>query len=449
MVDTAVDTETEMSQALKLEVSGLAEDFFRSLTKRELEHLPYWWEFWARPKQIAPPGNWTYWLMLAGRGFGKTRSLSEWVIRKAREMPGSRGAIVGQTAGDVRDVLIEGESGILACSPPDFMPEYVASKRRLTWPNGTVATLFSAEKPDSMRGPQFHWAAVDELAAWRYEDAWSMLQFGLRLGDNPQCAIATTPRPTPVIRGLVSDPHCVVTHGTTYENRANLAASFFEQIIRKYEGTRLGRQELLAHILDDTPGALWNRDMLDATRVLLVPKFERIVVAIDPAATTGTTGIVVIGVAKDGRDLHGYVLDDVTPEAGVSPATWAATAVAAYSKWQADSIVAEANQGGEMVRHTIHTVPGGDKIRVKLVRATRGKYTRAEPVGALFEQGRAHMVGMLAKLEDELCTWVPGEDSPNRLDAMVWGFTETMIDNKAPLPAVAPTGMGKISKWGN
>jgi phage terminase large subunit-like protein len=449
MVDTAVDTETEMSQALRLEVSGLADDFFRALSKRELEHLPYWWDFWARPKQIAPPGNWTYWLLLAGRGFGKTRSISEWVIRKAREMPGSRGAIVGQTAGDVRDVLIEGESGILACSPPDFMPDYVASKRRLTWPNGTVATLFSAEKPDSMRGPQFHWAAVDELAAWRYEDAWSMLQFGLRLGENPQCAIATTPRPTPVIRGLVSDPHCVVTHGTTYENRANLAASFFEQIIRKYEGTRLGRQELLAHILDDTPGALWNRAMLDETRVLHVPALEKIVVAIDPAATTGTTGIVVVGVAKVGGVLNGYVLDDVTPEAGASPATWAATAVAAYSKWRANLIVAEANQGGEMVRHTIHTMPDSSKLPVKLVRATRGKYTRAEPVGALYEQGRAHMVGSLAKLEDELCTWVPGEESPNRLDAMVWGFTELMVDTKPEVPHIAPTGLGKISKWGN
>lgn len=420
----------EMSDAQKLSASPpeLVEQFFARLSDEELLHLPYWWKFWARPKQLAPPGDWTYVLWLAGRGFGKSRALSEWAIQKAMDMPGSRGAIVAATAADARDVMIEGESGILACSPPDFKPEYNASKRRLTWPNGTVATIFSAEKPDRLRGPQFHWAVADELAAWRYGDAWDMLQFGLRLGVNPQCAIATTPRPTAVIRELVNNPTCVVIHGTTYENRANLASNFFRQVIKRYEGTRLGRQELMAQILDDVPGALWTRGMMDGTRVIQPPPLYRLVVAIDPAATTGTTGIVVVGIGKVRGEVNGYVLEDCTTPAGASPKQWGEAAVAAYHKWGADLIVAEVNHGGEMVKRIIETTRDSDSVKYKSVRASRGKYTRAEPVSALFEKGTAHMVGSLAKLEDECCTWVPGEDSPNRMDAMVWGFTELMVE---------------------
>ena len=449
MIDTAVLTDRELSQAEQMSLwpPDLVEAFFAGLTETEVKALPYTWPFWARPKQLAPDGDWTYWLLLAGRGFGKTRTVVEWGIEQAQSMPGSRGAIVAATAADARDVLVEGESGFLAVSDPDFMPLYEPSKRRLTWPNGSVATIYSADKPDRLRGPQHHWAIADELAAWRYMEAWDMLQFGLRLGDNPQCAIATTPRPLPIIKELIQDDTCVVTHGTTYENKANLADSFFRKIIKKYEGTRLGRQELLAVILDDVPGALWNRTLLDKTRRVTLPTMFKIVVAVDPAASTGQTGILVIGVAMIDDVEHGFVLDDVTPDAGASPGTWGLAAVAAYNKWEANAIVGEINNGGRMVEHVIRTVEGGKDVVYKEVRASRGKYTRAEPVSSLFEQDRGHIVGYLGPLEDELCEWVPdtGQESPNRLDAMVWGFTELMIDEDEPATATAAPAVVSVS----
>lgn len=451
--DTAVDLdydELSDAQRLALQPPDIVDEFFSSLTDEEANALLYEWSFWARPKQKPPPGNWTYWLLLAGRGFGKTKTVAHWAIDKARDMPGSRGAVVAATAADARDVLVEGASGILASSPPDFMPVYEPSKRRLTWPNGSVATIFSADQPDRLRGPQFHWAVADELAAWRFaQDAWDMLQFGLRLGENPQCAIATTPRPTAVIKELVADENCVVTHGTTYENRENLAPAFFRQVIAKYENTRLGRQELLAQILDDVPGALWNRDLLDSTRVKHAPECFKIVVAVDPASSTGTTGIVVVGVGKLDGITHGYVLEDCTTEAGASPGAWGLAAVQAYHRWQADAIVAEVNHGGNMVEHVIRTVEGGKNVSYRAVRASRGKYTRAEPVASLFEQKKAHCVGMLGLLEDELCTWIPGEDSPNRLDAMVWGFTDLMLDGAQDVAMPPPVGLNKPSQWRN
>ncbi len=451
--DTAVDLdydELSDAQRLALQPPDIVDEFFSSLTDEEANALLYEWSFWARPKQKPPPGNWTYWLLLAGRGFGKTKTVAHWAIDKARDMPGSRGAVVAATAADARDVLVEGASGILASSPPDFMPVYEPSKRRLTWPNGSVATIFSADQPDRLRGPQFHWAVADELAAWRFaQDAWDMLQFGLRLGENPQCAIATTPRPTAVIKELVADENCVVTHGTTYENRENLAPAFFRQVIAKYENTRLGRQELLAQILDDVPGALWNRDLLDSTRVKHAPECFKIVVAVDPASSTGTTGIVVVGVGKLDGITHGYVLEDCTTEAGASPGAWGLAAVQAYHRWQADAIVAEVNHGGNMVEHVIRTVEGGKNVSYRAVRASRGKYTRAEPVASRFEQKKAHCVGMLGLLEDELCTWIPGEDSPNRLDAMVWGFTDLMLDGAQDVAMPPPVGLNKPSQWRN
>lgn len=350
-------------------------------------------------------------------------------------MPGSRGALVARTAADTRDVLVEGESGILAVSPPWFMPVYEPSKRRVTWPNGSTATLYSADKPDLLRGPQHHWAIADELAAWRYPEAWDMLMMGLRLGSRPRVLIATTPRPTKIIRELLKDPNCVVTRGSTYENRSNLAPAFFAQVIRRYEGTRLGRQELYAEVLDDVPGALWTRDVLDGSRVSQHPTLVRIVVAIDPAVTaveedSNETGIVVAGI--DEQD-HGYMLEDLS---GIySPAQWAEIAVLAYDRWQADRMIAETNQGGDMVEHTVRTAgrelaeQGKRKTRnvsFNQVRASRGKHTRAEPVSALYEQQRIHHVGMFPELEDQMCTWVPGEDSPDRMDAAVWAFTELM-----------------------
>jgi len=364
------------------------------------------------------------WLILAGRGFGKTRSITEWAKTQAENNPGSRGAMVGSTAGDVRDVLIEGESGIMNISPPWFMPHYEPSKRRLTWPNGSVATTYSADEPNRLRGPQHHWAVCDELAAWRYPEAWDMLMFGLRLGERPRVAIATTPRPTPLIRDLIKDDTTHVTKGSTYDNVANLAPSFFNQIVRKYEGTRLGRQELLAEILDDVPGALWKRELFDNNRVTKAPDLVSVVVGVDPHASTGETGIVIAGIGGDG---HGYVLDDLTT--GGSPDTWAREVVTGYHRNFADRIAAEANNGGDMVIATIRTID--NNVNVKKLWASRGKYTRAEPIAALYEQGRVHHVGMFAQLEDECCTWVPGEgmDSPNRMDALVWALTELMTGN--------------------
>jgi phage terminase large subunit-like protein len=381
------------------------------------------------------------WLILAGRGYGKTRTAAEWARMQAEQMPGCRGALVARTAADTRDVLVEGESGILAVSPPSFMPVYEPSKRRVTWPNGSTATLYSADKPDLLRGPQHHWAIADELAAWRYPEAWDMLMMGLRLGSRPRVLIATTPRPTKIIRELLKDPNCVVTRGSTYENRSNLAPAFFRQIIRRYEGTRLGRQELYAEVLDDVPGALWTRQVLDDSRVSHIPDLVRIVVAIDPAITanedgeSNETGIIVAGI--DAND-HGYVLEDLSGY--YTPAQWAETAVKAYDRWAADRVVAEANQGGDMVAHTIYTA-GRDlaergerktrNVAVTMVHASRGKHTRAEPVSAVYEQGRCHHVGMFPELEDQMCTWVPGEDSPDRMDAMVWAFTELNIVDQA------------------
>lgn len=401
---------------------------------KDRERLLYLWPFWARPAQMWPAGDWQTWLLLAGRGFGKTRCIVEWARHQAEAMPGSRGAIVGATAGDVRDILVDGESGFLNISPPWFMPHYEPSKRRLTWPNGSMATLYSADRPDRLRGPQHHWAICDELAAWRYPEAYDMLLMGLRLGSNPQWAIATTPRPIPAIRDMLQDDTVHVTTGSTYENKAHLAPAFFERIIKRYEGTRLGRQELHAELLWDVPGALWTHDIINASRVQAQPSLYRIVVAIDPATTASEdsdeTGIIVAGIDEN---EEGYVLDDLTVRG--SPATWAEAALRAYDRYGADRIVAESNNGGDMIEFTVRTAARdmserGERttrnVSFRQVRASKGKYTRAEPVSALYEQGRIHHVGSFAALEDQMCTWVPGEDSPDRMDALVWAFHELM-----------------------
>lgn len=403
---------------------------------KERQVLFYLWSFWARPKQLVPAGNWSYWLLLAGRGFGKTRSITEWARFKAESMPGSRGAIVSATAADARDIVVEGESGILAVCPPWNRPRYESSKRRVTWPNGSIATLYTADEPDRLRGPQHHWAICDELAAWRYlQEAWDMLMFGLRLGEHPQCAIATTPRPIPLIRELLKDSATVASRGGTYENRGNLAPSFLSKIIKKYDGTRLGRQEIFAEILDDVPGALWTHALLDKNRVNQAPSLVRVVVAVDPAIsvteTSNETGICVAGIDEN---EHGYVLDDLSLTG--TPAEWGETVVLAHDKHGADRVVAEVNQGGDMVEHVIRTAAeklyndGKRKtkhIAYTAVRASRGKHTRAEPISALDEQGRIHHVGMFAQMEDQQCSWLPGEDSPDRMDARVWAFTELML----------------------
>jgi len=400
-----------------------------SLTPDDAEALLYDWSFWARPKQLPPVGDWLVWLLYSGRGFGKTRTGAEWIIDRARNGPFAPIALIGQSVADVRDTMIEiGESSIMKISPPWFMPKYEPSKRRLTWPNGVIATTFSGDEPDQLRGPQHGTAWVDELAKFKYpKDTWDNLLFGLRIGDKPQICVTTTPRPIPLIVDLVKDPKTIAVKGSTKENSANLSPVFIDTVIKKYEGTRLGRQELDGDILTDVPGALWKLSQIEALRIrrLEPHHIKRIVVGVDPPGTTAECGIAVVAIGKDGK---GYVLDDRS-KAG-TPAEWGAAVVAAFTHWQADCIVAETNQGGDMVAHTIRTIrdyqdnPIGRNLPIKQVRATRNKQTRAEPVSALYEQNRAHHVGAFAELETQMTTWMPGDDSPDRMDALVWAFTE-------------------------
>jgi phage terminase large subunit-like protein len=375
---------------------------------------------------------WRIWLVLAGRGFGKTRCGVEWVRQQVESKQAGRLALVGATASDVRDVIIEGESGLLATSPPWMRPRWISARSRLEWPNGAMAFTYSAEEPDRLRGKQHDGGLCDELASWRYLDTWDQLMFGMRLGADPRVVITTTPRPTPIIKSLVArgaDPNDVrVTRGSTFDNAANLAPAFVEQIVRRYEGTRLGRQEINAEILDDNPGALWKRDSIDAHRIQRkdVPALRRIVVAVDPAVTanedSSETGIVVAGLGEDG---HGYVLDDRS--LSDTPHRWAQEAVNWYHASAADRLVAEVNNGGDLVEAAIRTVDRN--VAFKSVRASRGKQTRAEPISSLYEQGRVHHVGALAKLEDQLVSWDPTTTtrSPDRLDALVWALTELML----------------------
>jgi phage terminase large subunit-like protein len=349
-----------------------------------------------------------------------------------------RVAIVAPTAGDARDIMIEGESGILVISPPWERPRYEPSKRRLTWPNGAIATLFSADEPERLRGPQHDTAWCDELASWRYPEAWDMLMLGLRLGTDPRVVVTTTPRPTSLIRELIADPTVVVTRGTTHENQANLAPAFLGQIIRKYQGTRLGRQELEAELLEDVPGALWNRGAIEAIRARTAPALIRVVVAIDPAvsSTSGAdeTGIIVAG--KDGAG-HGWVLADASGR--YQPIEWAKTALSAYRAHRADRIVAEVNNGGEMVEATLRMIEPNASFAA--VRASRGKVARAEPVAALYEQGRVRHVGVFPQLEDQMCAFTAEAHaiskrrsagySPDRVDALVWALTDLLVE---PMP---------------
>jgi phage terminase large subunit-like protein len=340
------------------------------------------------------------WLVLAGRGWGKTRAGGELVRRWVRAGD-TLVNLIGATADDARDVMVLGESGILALCPPDERPTYKKAERRLDWPNGAQSLIFTADEPDRLRGKQHQKLWCDEPAAWRYsEDAWAQAMLGLRLGTNPQVVATTTPRPIALLRTLLADPHTVVTRGSTYENRANLASAFYEQIIRRYEGTRLGRQELLAELLEDQPGALWQRAALDRHRVVRHPELVRIVVGVDPEATStegsAETGIVVAALGVDG---HGYVLDDASLRG--SPQRWASEAVAAYHRHHANLLVAETNQGGEMVEATIRSVD--ERVPYRGVRASHGKQARAEPISSRYERGEAHHVGTFAALEDQLC----------------------------------------------
>jgi phage terminase large subunit-like protein len=405
-----------------------------SLTPKEADEFNYDWSRWARDSQKPPPGEWRVWLLLAGRGFGKTRTVAELVQTRVGAHTARRIALVAPTAADARDVMVEGESGLLAIAPPWNRPLYEPSKRRLTWANGAVATLFSADEPERLRGPQHDFAWCDELAAWRYPAAWDMLMFGLRLGDDPRAIVTTTPRPTKLVRSLLADPKVVVSRGATAENRANLAPAFLDQIVRRYQGTRLGRQELDAEILDDMPGGLWQRGVIEATRINTRPELSRVVIALDPAVSASEaadeTGIIAAGRDANG---HGYVLADGSGR--YAPAEWARVAIAAYGAHRADRIVAEINNGGDMVEATLRMVD--PNVPFGAVRAARGKVARAEPVAALYEQGRIHHLGSFPQLEDQMCSFTSDFDrraagySPDRVDALVWAFTELLVEPRA------------------
>lgn len=434
------------------------QQFLQQFSAEEINTLASSWEpWWARPSQKEPPGDWTIWLYLAGRGTGKTRTASEWTLKRVRQ-GARRIVLVGRTAGDVRDTMLMGDSGILTIASPDERPKYEPSKRLLTFPSGATALLFSADKPDQLRGPQFDTAWCDELASFRFDEAWDMLMFGLRSvgsGLAPKVLVTTTPRPTEVIKRLRKDaqginPSVIITRGSTYENRANLAPTFLKEIERTYEGTRLGRQEIYGEILDDNPGALWTLRNINDYRANNRPAkedFQRIVVGVDPAVTheenSDETGIIVVGVTErhieDSRwTRHAWVLSDKSGK--YAPLEWAKKAIEEYNYWKADAIVCEINNGGDLVTSNILNV--NRNVRIIPVRASRGKYVRAEPAAALYEQGRVHHVGMLPELEDQMVSWDPisAEKSPDRMDALVWALYELILKNaRGEFDGVDPT----------
>jgi phage terminase large subunit-like protein len=406
-------------------------EILASLTEAQAQELLWDWRAWARPNQLAPQGDWLTWLVLAGRGFGKTRCGAEWVREEVNAKRASRIALVAETQKDLEEVMVFGDSGIASVFPPHQRPKITKKPVRIEFHTGAVATGYNATEPDQLRGPQFDCAWGDELAKWRYaQETWDMLQFGLRLGDHPRQIVTTTPRPIPLLKEILAAETTVVSRGITTDNRINLAPSFIKNVIDKYAGTRLGRQELSAEILDDVPDALWTRAALDRDRRKpdQIPPLRRVVVAIDPAAKKNevvedgaATGIVVAGVGEDGR---GYVLDDKTCRE--SPNGWARQAIACFDRYEGDCIVGEINNGGDMVESTVRAVR--NTVPFKSVTASRGKWVRAEPIAALYEQGRVSHVGTFAALEDEMVNFGPngmvGEASPDRVDALVWALTE-------------------------
>jgi phage terminase large subunit-like protein len=405
----------------------------------KLEYLKYLYRFqWsrhARPEQLAPAGEWMVWLILAGRGWGKTRTGAEWIKAQALEHAGTRWAVVAPTYADARDTCIEGESGLLSILPTDRVGNWNRSMGELTLANGSRVKLFSADEPERLRGPQHHGAWCDEPASWRYGlDAWDQLQFGLRLGDRPRTVVTGTPKPVRLVKQLAARDDVVVTRGSTFDNAANLAPSALAELKARYEGTRLGRQELYAELLLDTPGALWSLNQFEAEgfRVDHPPELERAVVAIDPAVTSDEgadlTGLVAVGLGTDG---HLYVLADRTLRA--TPDGWARAAVDLYDEIEGDRVVAEVNNGGDLVEHVLRTVD--DAVPYRKVTASRGKRLRAEPVAALYEQGRVHHVGGLVELEDQMVSWTPDVGwSPDRLDALVWAVTELVPQREKRQP---------------
>lgn len=419
---------------------------FRSLSQEELGFLLSDWQVWARDDQLPPitaaDGQpWRVWLVLGGRGAGKTRAGAEWIKARAlgrapvADRPAERIALVGETIADVRRVMIEGVSGLLSVHEDEERPRFEVSKGQLVWPNGTVAEIFSAECPDGLRGPQFAVAWCDELCKWRNAEAtWDMLQFALRLGESPQAVVTTTPRPVPLLKAVMEDAATVVTRARTCDNAGNLAPSFLAEMERRYAGTVLGRQELDGEIVEEFGGGLWRRAWIDEGRVATAPELRTVVVAVDPPVTataqSDACGIIVAGRGADGRV---YVIDDRTLQ-GREPVVWARAVRAAYGDHGADRVVAEVNQGGDLVVAVLRQIDGAMPVRT--VRATRGKWVRAEPVAALYAEGRVCHVGRFEELEEQMCAFGSdgrvGGRSPDRLDALVWAVTDLLIDPPAP-----------------
>ena len=427
------------------ESAEVQETFLNELEEGELLALPFLFEFWAMGHQLPPEGDWRSWVVLGGRGAGKTRAGAEWVRSKVEgSRPLDKGAcqriaLVGETIEQVREVMIFGDSGILACSPADRCPDWEAGRKRLVWPNGAVATIHTAHDPESLRGPQFDGAWVDELAKWKKgQETWDQLQFALRLGEQPQVCVTTTPRNVGVLKKLLASPSTVSTHAPTEANAANLATSFLEEVRARYHGTRLGRQELDGVLLTEAEGALWTTAMLEAGRVRQLPEFDRIVVGLDPATTSNSgsdeCGIVVVGAVTKGpvQNWRAVVLGDCTVQ-GATPSGWARAAISAMEQFGADRLVAEVNQGGQMVGEVLRGID--PLVPLKSVHASRGKVARAEPVAALYEQGRVGHVAGLDKLEDQMCRMTgrgyEGGGSPDRVDALVWALHELMIEPAA------------------
>ncbi|SHE49973.1 Large terminase phage packaging protein [Loktanella atrilutea] len=433
-----------LTSGAALIASGTGEQqatFLAGLTDREVRALPYLFDFWALPHQLPPGGDWRSWVILGGRGAGKTRAGAEWVRSMVEgPVPRAKGrarrvGIIAETYDQAREVMVFGDSGIMACAPADRKPHWIAGRKALVWPNGAEALLYSAFDPEALRGPQFDAVWADELAKWKQgQKTWDMVQFCLRLGEDPRACITTTPRNVPVLRDMLERDSTVTTHATTYDNAANLAPGFLEEVRRRFGGTRKGRQELDGVLLTDAPGALWTEAILTEALVTTVPDLDRIVVAVDPPTTghrgSDACGIVVAGVVMQGppQAWRAFVLEDATVQAA-SPLDWATAAVAALRRHGGDRLVAEVNQGGDMVEAIVRQVD--PLVPYRKVTATRGKVARAEPVAALYEQGRVCHVHGLAALEDQMSLMTTsgfaGTGSPDRVDALVWALHDLMI----------------------
>ncbi len=418
------------------------ENFVKGLTKEERNEFLYHWKLFARPEQLPPQSDWRIWLVMAGRGFGKTRSGAEWVRSIAENQGEARIALVSSSLAEARAVMVEGESGILACSPPDRRPRFEPSLRRLRWDNGAQAQLFSAAEPETLRGPQHSHAWCDEIGKWalsgeRAMRCWDNLVMGLRVLGHPQIAVTTTPRAVPLVRRLIDkEPSggITMTRGSTFDNASNLPARFLQALKEDYGETQLGRQEINGELLEDVEGALWTRSLIEAARETgKVPQPRRVVVAVDPPASAkgDECGIIV---AALGEDNVCRVLADCSLERA-PPDQWAKAVAVAALNWSADRVVAEANQGGAMVESVLRAADAG--LPVKLVHASRGKAARAEPVAALYAAGRVRHCGSFARLEDQLCGLISGGGysgpgrSPDRADALVWAVTELMLGRSA------------------